>query len=254
MSCLIHSPVVQSQSCLHLERSNAYCWRYLVRQALHICVSIAQTNYRLVHHPTETSAVLIPDITTLVPRVLSLLEIGRGEHAAGQATLFTRNLVCHSFGILVEGSLRDQNIWNTVKAQVNFDSLVSSLLLCENDRPVRRDIVERLKMLAGTVKSKQMPASPSSEELSTNESPLRIDMLATIWSAFVNNIPQTCGVANQSEEFFTASLFIFSSVAERSPRDVVLSEYMKEWTAVLLEHETKEVIIPQPVCEVSLCC
>ncbi|KAJ5336162.1 Protein of unknown function DUF3517 [Penicillium brevicompactum] len=195
-----------------------------------------------VHHPTETSAVLIPDMTSLVPRVLSLLEIGRGEHAAGQATLFTRNLVCHSFGILIEGSLRDQNIWNTVKAQVNFDSLVSSLLLCENDRPVRRDIVERLKMLAGTVKSKQMPASPSSGELPTKESPLRIDMLATIWSAFVNNIPQTCEVANQSEEFFTASLFIFSSVAERSPRDVVLSEYMKEWTAVLLEHETKEYV------------
>lgn len=213
----------------------------------------AQANYYLVHHPTGTSAVLIPDIMNLVPRVLSLLEIGRAEHAAGRANVNTRNLVCQSFGILIEGSLRDQNIWNAVKAHVNFDALLSSLLLCEKDRSARRDIVERLKMLAGPVKPKQMATSPPTDEPPLNENPLRIDMLATIWSAFVNNIPQTCDLASQSEEFFTAALFIFSSVAEKSPRDVVLSEYMKEWTTVLLEHETKEVITLWPVCQNLLC-
>lgn len=201
-----------------------------------------RANPRIVYRPSEDNAVLIPNPSSLVPRVLDLLQSGRNGSLTHKSSAHTKGLVCNSFAVLVEGSLRDPNVWDAVKNHVQFDKLITSLLLDESEKPIRRDILERLKMISGPLKPLQVATKLAhTEDPAIAENPLRIDMLATIWSSFVRIIPNAREHASQSEEFFTGALWIFRSVAQRSPCDMMFSEYMKQWTDVLLEHDTEEV-------------
>lgn len=154
--------------------------------------------------------------------------------------VFVNGLVCYSFAVLVEASLSDQNIWNTVKQHVNFDDMMSSLLLEQDQRQIRKETQDRLKIVSGPAKPLETEVG-SVEEESLVENPIRVDMLATIWSSIVNIIPRARYFVGQSEEFFSTALFVFRSVAGRSPHDVMFSTHMKQWTAVLLDHNTEEV-------------
>ncbi|CAG7920692.1 unnamed protein product [Penicillium olsonii] len=200
------------------------------------CLNLAVS----VYHPSDADSAIVQSPQDVVPRVLSFIEIGRDNKFGHQTIASANSLVCYSFAVLAEGSLRDQNIWDTVKQHVEFDVLIESLLLDESQREVRREILERLKIISGPSKL-QETEKESANGVNPVENPIRIDMLATIWSSIVNIIPKARGFVGQSEEFFTAALFIFRSVAQRSPRDVMFSQYIKQWTAVLLEHNTAEV-------------
>lgn len=214
-----------------------------------------RANTRIVYRPNEDNAVLIPNPSSLVPRVLDLLQSGRSGPITNQGSACTKGLVCNSFAVLVEGSLRDPNVWDAVKDHVQFDMLITSLLLDESDKPIRRDILERLKILSGPLKPLHVATKlVHGEEPAIAENPLRIDMLATIWSSFVRIIPKAREYASQSEEFFTGALWIFRSVAQRSPCDMMFSEYMKQWVDVLLEHDTEEVSTPMRNLQNLQCC
>lgn len=101
--------------------------------------------------------------------------------------------------------------------------------------------MERLKIMSGPVKPLNMQMKLANEASPIAENPLRIDMLAAIWSSVVRVIPKALEHVSQSEEFFVAALWMFRSVAERSPRDIIFSEYLKQWSDVLLDHKTEEV-------------
>ncbi|CAG8135950.1 unnamed protein product [Penicillium salamii] len=206
------------------------------------CLSLAIS----VYHPTDTNAALISDPATFVPRVLSFIEIGRSKKTSHQPMVFVNGLVCYSFAVLVEASLSDQNIWNTVKQHVNFDDMMSSLLLEQDQRQIRKETQDRLKIVSGPAKPLETEVG-SVEEESLVENPIRVDMLATIWSSIVNIIPRARYFVGQSEEFFSTALFVFRSVAGRSPHDVMFSTHMKQWTAVLLDHNTEEFVGREPV-------
>lgn len=201
-----------------------------------------RTNTRIVSRPSEDRAVVIPNPSSLVPRVLNLLQSGRNDSLTHQNITHTKSLVCSSFAVLIEGSLRDPEVWNAVKNHVQFDMLITSLLLDEREKLIRRDILERLKIISGPLKPLHVATKLAhAEEPAIAENPLRIDMLATIWNSIVRIIPKAREHATQSEEFFTGALWIFRSVAQRSCCEMMFNEYMKQWTDVLLEHDTEEV-------------
>ncbi|CRL25236.1 Peptidase C19, ubiquitin carboxyl-terminal hydrolase 2 [Penicillium camemberti] len=206
------------------------------------CLLLAISVYR----PTDDESVLISDPMSLVQRVLELLEIGRTGPTDPPAGTCAQSLVCNSFAVLVEGSLRDINVWKAVKQHAQFDGLILSLLLEEKRKPIRTDILERLKIICGPLKPFKLSMQKLDTESPAAENPNRIDMLATLWSSFLQVIPKTLEHVPQSEEFFNAALWMFRVVAQKSPRDLIFNEYLQQWSAVMLTHQTEEFVGREP--------
>ena len=68
-----------------------------------------------------------------------------------------------------------------------------------------------------------------------------MDIISTIWSAFVQTLPDTAEYPELSQEFFEAALLVFHSIAEKSPHEVKFGEYLRHWADILLSHRTTEV-------------
>lgn len=196
-----------------------------------------------VYRPTSDEASLCHDPTPLVKRLLGLIEMARSPPATSLSAL-NQKLICCSFAVIVEGSMQDDKFWNAVKQHAQFVQLVHALLLDESRQPVRNEVAERIKMTCSPSKLLKQPAKTAEGEVQTQpptESPARIDMLGTIWNSFVQTIPKTPEYASQSAEFFKVALWVFRSVAERSPRDVIFSQYLRQWSQVMFSHRTEEV-------------
>ncbi|KAJ5502999.1 Peptidase C19 ubiquitin carboxyl-terminal hydrolase 2 [Penicillium fimorum] len=206
------------------------------------CLLLAISVYR----PTDDESVLIADPMSLVRRVLDLLEIGRTSPADPPAGTCAQSLICNSFAVLVEGSLRDFNVWNAVKQHVQFDSLIQSLLLEEKRKPIRTDILERLKIICGPLKPFKLSMKKSDTESQCAENPNRIDMLATLWASFLQVIPRTVDHVPRSEEFFNAAVWMFRAVAQKSPGDLIFNKYLQQWSDVMLSRETEEFVGREP--------
>ncbi|KAJ5143206.1 Protein of unknown function DUF3517, partial [Penicillium bovifimosum] len=195
---------------------------------------------------TGGDEVLVADPSSLVPRILDLLKIGRNVSTDAPAGTCAQSLICNSFAVLVESSLRDNNVWNVVKQHAQFDDLITTLLLEETRESIRTEIVERLKIICGPLKPVKLSMKENEAGSPTAEEPNRIDMLATIWASFLQVIPKTVEYASQSEEFFSAALWMLRTIAHRSPRDLVFNEYLQQWSTVMLSHRTEEFVGREP--------
>ncbi|KAJ6006478.1 hypothetical protein N7451_004422 [Penicillium sp. IBT 35674x] len=198
-----------------------------------------------VYHPEDDSAALITDPAPFAQRLLSLIEIARSLTVSPVIAPGLHKLICSSFAFLIEGSVRDFKLWETVKQHAQFDHLMCDLLLKESRQAIRNDVAERIKMICNPSKFLKPSVKMLDDDLQAQdsaESPTRIDMLATIWNALVQTIPQTPDYATQSAEFFRVTLWVFRSVAEKSPRDVIISHYLREWTEIMFRHQTEEFV------------
>lgn len=195
----------------------------------------------IVYGSPSDDAVLVPDSTNLVTRLLEFIAMAQSAPDLPFSVL-NQKLIRLPFAILIDGSTRDSKFWNAVKQETHFDQLIQSLLLNESRSPVRIDVAERIKITCGLVKTlKQPPKTDEPGSPAPSESADRIDMLATIWDALLKTIPKAPEYASQSAEFFTLALWVFRAVAEKSPRDVIFSQYLKDWSLVMLQHRTEEV-------------
>lgn len=216
---------------------------FLVTSAVE-CLVVALSVY---HSVNEDS--LVQDPALLVRRLVDLIDIGRHTSSSTVPSINIQRLICNSFGVLIEGSLSDQKFWSAVKQQVKFDELLCSLLLEECRQPIRHEIAERIKITCSPSKPLKQSAKLTIEDPqnpSPLDNPARIDMLATIWSAFVQDIPKTTKHASQSAEFFRTALWVLQSVAEKSPRDLIFGDYVKQWSEIMLSHRTEEACFSFP--------
>ncbi|KAJ5591634.1 uncharacterized protein N7459_002003 [Penicillium hispanicum] len=206
------------------------------------------------YHPEDDDSVLIEDANPVVRRLLEITETSRFDSTTLSTTPRFYKVICGAFAVLMEGSMRDYKFWAAVKQEIQFDRLIRSLLLEESHQIIRNEILERVKMICAPSKfPKQAEDYKEGRQLTaTAEYPARIDMLATIWSAIVQNIPKTSEYAAQSAEFFKVTLWVFRSVAEISPRDVIFGRYLKDWSEVMFRRRTEEFVGREPVDEMIL--
>ncbi|PYH45847.1 putative ubiquitin C-terminal hydrolase [Aspergillus saccharolyticus JOP 1030-1] len=205
--------------------------------------------HALLVQPARASDVpLISDASALAQKILHCIDISRRlpSDRIPQASVF--KLICHSFAVLTEGSVRDLNFWNAVKRFADFDALLVSLLLDESRQPIRKGIAENISVVCSpsSLRKKQStPACTDTQDLldaSDFENPIRMDILATIWDALVKTFPKTLDHAPHSHEFFEVAYLVFRSVAEKSPQDLVFSQYLKQWSQIMLRHNTEEFV------------
>lgn len=206
----------------------------------------------MVKAPVSDEVPLIPDSAALITQALHIIEVGQNLSRTQLPEFNTHKLICCTFAILVEGSIRDTGFWAATKQQVKFDQLISSLLIEESRQSVRRGIADNISLICSPSKQLKKPRFPASEaqetrETALSENPTRIDILATVWDAFVLTFPHVLEFPGQSQEFFEIAYAVFSSVAEKSPRNLIFSDYLKQWSGIMLKHKTNEFVGREPV-------
>ena len=191
------------------------------------------------YQPKDDNSVLVEDPKPVVQRlakIINIVQLNSANHLTGPNF---KKLICGSFAILIEGSIHDRTFWSAVMRETKFDQLIRALLLEESQEIIRTEILERIRMICAPSKSPKQADAPQNEGSRTCA--LRSDMLAFIWQAIAQSIPEALAHATQCAEFFKAALCVFRSVAERSPQDVTFGQDLREWGEVMLRHRTDEV-------------
>lgn len=152
-------------------------------------------------------------------------------------------LICQSFSVLIEASVCQQNFWEVTKQHAQFGTLVSSLLLEEKRPSTRRQIADKIKVICVSSKTQKKTAGTENtdEDASTHENSTVLDIIATVWEAFVQNMQLSVQYADQSQEYFSLALVVIRAITERSPYDIVFTEYISQWSEAMLSHKTHEV-------------
>lgn len=193
--------------------------------------------------------------TNLIKQLLKFMDVGRHVTSATLSEAGIQKLVCNSFAVLIEASVHDNNFWDVIKRNAQFDQLIFALLLDEARQPIRKETAENIAVVCGPSKSQKQSTKPGNEDVEgprTPDNPTTVDILATLWAAFVQTFPRTPEYAHQSQEFFEVALALFRSVAEKSPGDLIFGEYLKQWSDIMLSHHTEEFVGREPVDHIIL--
>lgn len=190
--------------------------------------------------PVDDSSLVI-DPVLLVQQLLNLMDVGRHVPATHLSAADIQKLICNSFAVLTEGSVRDEKFWHTVKQQTEFDRLLYSLLLEERRQPIRKEISENIALVCTPSKLLQRPDESANGQATTLENSTKVDIIGSVWEAFARTLPQTPNHAHQSQEFFEVALLAFHSVAEQPSSNIDFGEYLKQWSNIMLSHRTEEV-------------
>ncbi|KAI2935085.1 hypothetical protein CBS147320_819 [Aspergillus niger] len=207
----------------------------------------------LVRPAIPGEAPVVPNPTALAQRLFHFMEVARFLPISCSSETSIAKLICNSFAVLTEGSVRDLDFWEAVKEQPHFDELLCSLLLKEHRQPIRKGIAENIAVTCSPSKLLRKSTKPiDSETQETQDTPapdnaIRIEILAKIWTAFDKTFPATLDYAAQCQEFLEIANLVFRSVAERSPHDLSFSQYLKQWSTTMLRHRTEEFVGREPV-------
>ncbi|KAI9036388.1 putative ubiquitin C-terminal hydrolase [Aspergillus affinis] len=202
----------------------------------------------LVELPVADEASPIPNAVPLVKQLRHLINLGRNMNEPQFSRETRQKLICCSFTSLLEASTRDHEFWGVVKQQVQFSELLFLLLLEETHPPIRKSIRETINaaIVYSRPSKKQIKSldtdAPVARDDSPLESPVRVDILATIWDAFLQNFPRTLEYVHHSPEFFEVATEVFCPVVEKSPGDLILGEYLKQWSEIMFRHPVKELV------------
>lgn len=203
------------------------------------------TNTVLVYRLGDESSSLFNDSDSFAECLLGLLMSVQSLDATDENAVPAHELICSAFAVIVEGSVRDDKFWEAVKQREQFHSLIRKLLLEEDREPIRKEAADRIRLICTPPQPPKGPVSlglnpPSPEE--TNESPVRLDMVKTIWNTLLQTIPHASEYHTQCAEFFTITIWIFRFVAEKSPDHVLLNQYLKDWSRIMFSHQPEQFV------------
>lgn len=196
--------------------------------------------------PFSSSSPVISNPPPLVERLLSFLEMGRHLPATHLSEMGVQKLISNSFAVLLDAAVRDRQFWTTLKQHAQLDKLLVSLLLEEKRQGVRKEISEIIVIACSPSQLTRNPAKSSIDDevqkpSAVPENTLQVDILTTVWNAFVQVLPRTADYAPQSQEFFQVALLVFHIMGEKSPDDLRFGEYLKQWGGIMLGHRSEEV-------------
>lgn len=191
-----------------------------------------------------TEPLILSNAEVFVEQLLFFIKAAQNADPSRFSQLDIKRLICHSIAVLIDASIRQQDFWNVTKQHAHFDELIFSLLLDENRQLIRRQVAEKIMATCNIPSASKKPANADASNgylPSQSDDSTITDIISTIWDAFVQNMQNTVRFAKQSQEYFSAAIWVFRSVAERGPQNVDFSEYISRWSESMLSHETEEV-------------
>lgn len=195
----------------------------------------------LVRPPSTDSSSMITDPAPLVQQLLYLMDVGCRVSPLHLAGPDIQKLICSSFAVMGECSVRDRNFWDVVKQKAQFDHFLVSFLLDESRQLVRKEISENVALVCTPTKLLPKQDISGNEQPTSPENPIKVDIIQTIWEAFVQTLPLTPAYAHQSQEFFELATLVFHCAGETPAIHLKLGDYVKQWSTIMLSHEAEEV-------------
>ncbi|KAE8554713.1 hypothetical protein EYB25_003254 [Talaromyces marneffei] len=201
-----------------------------------------------------TDPLVLPNAEALVGQLLFFIKAAQNADPSQISELDIQRLICHSISVLIDASIRHQDFWNVTKQHARFEELIFSLLLDEKRQLIRRQVAEKITATCNISAPKRLASANASNVDRPNqpEDSTILDIISTIWDGFVQNMQNSVRFAKQSQEYFSAAIWVFRSVAERGPQNVDFSEYISKWSESMLSHETEEFVGREPVDHVIL--
>lgn len=191
--------------------------------------------------PPFNSVPMVTNPGPLVQQLLYLMGVGRRVSPSNIAEADIKKLICSSFAVMGECSVRDRGFWDAVKEKAQFDRFLLSFLLEESRQSIRKEISENMALLCNVTTLFSKQDSSENGQPADSEASTKIDILQTIWNAFVQVLPMTRTYAHQSQEFFDLAILVFSCAGETPAVHLDLGDYIKQWSTVMLSHDTDVV-------------
>lgn len=196
----------------------------------------------------ETSQQFFPNPSIFTTRLLNLLSVGqKADCATTLSEERAQKMISNSLAVLIEASVHDSAVWNILKENTRIEDSVFDLLLTEQRQGVRKEVAGIISRLCRGGHAQQKQASGAKIDGDDNDAVIRllnpttIDIVGTLWKAFLSLFPKTLDFPTSSQEFFEVALVVFQTVSDLSPDDLVIGEYILEWGGILLKHRTREV-------------
>ncbi|KAK2762638.1 hypothetical protein FQN54_000811 [Arachnomyces sp. PD_36] len=195
---------------------------------------------------TDDPQTCFSDPELLVKRLLGFISLDQELTTAVLSEAAIQKLICNSFAVLFKSAASDQHIWDAVKQHTQTEKLLFTLLLAERRPGIRKGVADTLFAICGS----PPPNKPSAKAMDRKETatPARIptatavDVVATIWKSLSSILPQAEEYATYSQEFFEVTIAVFQTVATLSPEDLIFGEYLRQWSEILLNHNTHEFV------------
>ncbi|KAK2743058.1 hypothetical protein FQN57_005014 [Myotisia sp. PD_48] len=203
---------------------------------------------------TALRAKVIPDSpqplftnpSDLISLLVDLLSLDCNDPSLPLEDVNLHRLVSGAFATLVEASMHDSQVWNTLKNNTPIQDLLSKLLLSQPKQSIRKEIAEILFTICGTSPlQKQYWKNLSATDIRASgglSTPIGVDMVSTLWTSLSSLLPRTVEYPRLSQEFFEVSLVIFQTVAKLSPNDMPYTEYLRTWGENLCNYRSKEFV------------
>lgn len=206
------------------------------------CLLVALSAKRLPNASEE----FFPEPSSLASRLLSIQHLGLKVAPDYLPEEESQKMVSNTFAVLIEASLHDNRVWDTLKENTHNGEVITELFLVEPRSAVRKEAAEIIFKLCGQSPSqKQSKAIDSSTGKLSN--PTAIDIVAALWKCFLCLLPESLNYPTTSQEFFEAALVLFHTVIDLSPDGFDFGAHLKEWGSILLEHKTAEFVGREPV-------
>jgi ubiquitin carboxyl-terminal hydrolase 34 len=153
-------------------------------------------------------------------------------------------MISNAFAVLIEASMHDWRVWDVLKQDSQVEDLISRLLLDEPRQGLRKEVADTVSKLCAYSSQRQgltaYPARPGDDQ-GEGATSIVTDIIGALWNALLSLFPRTLLFPSSAQEFFDVALAVFPRVAEQSPSDETLREYLMRWSEILLQHKTQEV-------------
>ena len=196
--------------------------------------------------PADTSSAYIPDPEGYARCIMQMIAKAQASNGLEAARIEAYLLVREPFAALVEGILHNEQLWDYLRSDPEFDRLLLKIL-CEDVRTdVRKAVADVIFGLSGSSGTKVLykPQDPRSARSRFPAS--KIDAsLAHWWNVLFELLPKVVKKPSQCQQLFDVSLAVLHCVG-KSMTATELCSCFESWSKLLIGYRQVEVSRRQP--------
>ncbi|KAL9043997.1 MAG: hypothetical protein Q9214_002835, partial [Letrouitia sp. 1 TL-2023] len=186
-------------------------------------IVLADERFIAEHASSEVFDQISLDSKAFVNRLLSLITAAQNVNKNS----LSENLISGPFAVILEVSLHSDKVWSAFKETGDPQSLLRRTLLQEPSQKIREGIAKAIESIC---------------TIPSQENPKTTDFAPYFWEFFTYLIPDSLGYSHNSEQFFTLSTLLFRQLDGAHRQNLDLSNYVREWSALLLRHQHHEFV------------
>ncbi|KAI9894791.1 MAG: hypothetical protein M1814_000010 [Vezdaea aestivalis] len=213
---------------------------------LFICNSMLTCLLRYLKEPVsaEVAKTYFPDRQDFVVQLFDMIEAAQTTEALSH--LDAANIACQSFAVLLEASLRNENLWKVLKTNSKTDRLIEALLLNDPRPQVRGKTADSIRHVCCDLPLYAFrPQITQSTALANDDRVTEVSASSFanfFWTVISNVIKVSTPSHSQSQEFFVAALEVLRAATRASNNDLPFNQYVSSWGNQLIQQDSHQFV------------